>query len=319
MKRFSFVPLPGSEPYDNQRSIRVKAKFAGLSLIDFLIQYHPPTPLRLWREWIDAGEICIDSFPVRAERTVREGDHFVQTMRDVTEPDVANSIEIIHEDDSILVVNKPAPLPIHPSGRFHRNTLSWMLGSVYPNEILRVAHRLDANTTGVAVLCRTKEAAGYIQPQFERREVEKVYLVRTIGIVPWERHRCELSIAHASEVMQRRLSVGARTTDESGQSARTDFEVIERLPDQTTLLRAIPFTGRTNQIRVHLWSMGFPVLGDLLYLPDRKLGEQQTHSLTDPPMCLHAHKLTFSHPQFCHRVTHESPAPIWYQQLDAMS
>ncbi len=313
MKSFVVDPLPGSAPYENRRTIRVKAKFAGMKLIDFLGMYHPPTPRESWLGWIQAGEISIDLFPARAERVVRAGDCFVQIMKDVVEPDVNAAITILHRDASILVVDKPAPLPIHPSGRFHRNTLSWMLEDFYEGEKLRVAHRLDANTTGVAVLCRTAAAAGFVQPQFERREVKKRYLARVQGEVPWEEHRCDLSIAHASDVMKRRLSVGARVTCESGQTARTDFKVIQRLPDNTTLLEAIPLTGRTNQIRVHCWSLGFPILGDLLYLPNKTIGEQQTHTMTDPPMCLHAHQLSFCHPESQTWVSYESSPPKWWQ------
>ncbi|GAA5510803.1 RluA family pseudouridine synthase [Novipirellula caenicola] len=312
MKRFVVDPLPGSIPYENHRSIRVKAKFSGMKFIDFLGEYHPPTPRDAWLGWIEAGEILIDSFPVRAERIVREGDRYTHVMSDVVEPDVNAAITILHEDDSLIAVDKPAPLPVHPSGRFHRNTLSWMLERHYNGEKLRVAHRLDANTTGVAVLCRTAAAAGFVQPQFERREVQKLYLARVSGTIPWDEHRCDLSIAHASDVLKRRLSVGARVTCRSGQEARTDFKVIQRLPDNTTLVQAIPLTGRTNQIRVHCWSLGFPIVGDLLYLQDKKIGEQQTHTMTDPPMCLHAHRLTFCHPDSMTPVTFQSPPPKWW-------
>jgi hypothetical protein len=88
---------------------------------------------------------------------------------------------ILHEDEALIVVNKPAPLPIHPSGRFNRNTLQAILQTVYHPQKPRPAHRLDANTSGIVVFTRTRHFAKFVQPQFERGEVEKIYLARVFG------------------------------------------------------------------------------------------------------------------------------------------
>ncbi|TWU40351.1 Ribosomal large subunit pseudouridine synthase A [Novipirellula aureliae] len=321
---FSFDPLPGSIPYESRRSIRVKAKFAGLTFIDFLCRYHPPIARQTWLDWIDAGDIRIDSFPVRATRVVREGDCFVHVMHDVTEPEVNGNVSVIHQDKSMLVIDKPAPLPMHASGRFSRNTLLYLLQQHYSQERLRIAHRLDANTTGVVVVCRSGEAAAFVQPQFERREVEKLYLVRATGSIAWNHYRCDLAISSSPAVGGRRRGAGGRTAIDAsadagslpgqvlGLPARTDFEVVKRLPDNTTLLLARPLTGRTNQIRVHLWSLGFPVFGDPLYLTENKLGEQQTLTPDAQPLCLHAHRLTFCDPTSKTRKTFESEPPPWW-------
>ncbi|TWU41786.1 RluA family pseudouridine synthase [Novipirellula artificiosorum] len=313
MKRLLIDPLPGRLPYENRRTIRVKAKFAGMRFIDFLCQYHPPTPRQSWLRWIDDGDIQFKSSAVEAARVVHAGDHYVHVMRQVTEPDVNASIGILHQDGSMVVVDKPAPLPIHPCGRFNRNSLLSMLQPFYPGEKLRLAHRLDANTTGVVLFCRTREAARFVQPQFERREVGKLYLTRVVGHVPWETFCCERPIANASEHLGHDTA-GARFASQGGLPARTEFHVVGRLADQTTLLHAVPVTGRTNQIRVHLWSLGFPVLGDLLYRPGGVLGNQQTHSLLDPPLCLHAHRLSLTDPNLGQPVQFESPKPDWWQE-----
>ncbi|NJR43304.1 MAG: RNA pseudouridine synthase [Akkermansiaceae bacterium] len=91
--------------------------------------------------------------------------------------------------------------------------------------------------------------------------------------------------------------MGTRGIDESdGLASRTDFQVIKRCDDGTTLLEAKLGTGRTNQIRVHLWELGHPVIGDPAYLTDRKIGDKQTLEVEDPPLQLHAWKLSFKHP-----------------------
>jgi 23S rRNA-/tRNA-specific pseudouridylate synthase len=106
--------------------------------------------------------------------------------------------------------------------------------------------------------------------------------------------------------------MGSRVVDPtSGQAARTEFRVLERLPDGTTLLEARPLTGRTNQIRVHLWHLGFPVCGDPAYRPGGTLGDSQTLTLDAPPLCLHASSITFTHPLTRERVQFTAPMPAW--------
>ena len=327
-KLIEIDPLPGCEPYENCRTMRVRQSHDGLSLINFLHQLHPPIPLGQWRAWIAAGEITLHDphFHVdqaaHANQVVTAGQCFLHRMPDTIEPEVANRIAIVHEDDSILVVDKPAPLPVHPSGRFNRNTLVEMLRSSYEEPNLRIAHRLDANTTGLVLFCRTSEAARYVQPQFERRTVVKEYVAVVPGIVPWDRHRCELPIGRAAELSDSKNTRGARIVHPDGQPAETHFEVLRRLPCEVensqerikskTLVRAIPITGRTNQIRVHLWSLGFPIEGDPLYLSGGLLGQQQTLAVGHPPMCLHARRLTITHPETRLEITFEQPAAFEY-------
>jgi 23S rRNA pseudouridine1911/1915/1917 synthase len=301
-------PLPGSEPYDNVRTMRVRQQHDGLTLIDFLHQLHPPTPPQHWLTWIAEAAITLDGHPVVTVQTVHAGECFNHRMPQTVEPDVACQIEMVHEDDAILVVNKPAPLPVHPSGRFNRNTLTEFLRPHYPEQRLRIAHRLDANTTGLVLLCRTHEAAGFVQPQFEQRTVAKAYVALVRGIIPWDRHRCESPIGPAAELDGLADTRGARIVHPDGQPAETHFEVIRRLANQTTLVKAVPITGRTNQIRVHLWSLGFPIQGDPLYQCDERLGKQQTLAVGQSPMCLHARQLTFTHPGTRQTVTFTQPA-----------
>ena len=106
--------------------------------------------------------------------------------------------------------------------------------------------------------------------------------------------------------------LGARAIDEEGSPARTDFHVLQRLADGTSLVAATPITGRTNQIRVHLWHLGWPIVGDQAYLQNQQLGETQTHALNDPPLCLHARSLSFVHPLTNERVTLECDPPDWF-------
>lgn len=308
LKRLADVtnPLPGSVPYDNPRPLNVPGKFDQTTLFDFLMGQHGHMGEHYWREAIEQGRIIKRGKPVPADRVLRAGNQLTHMQVATTEPNVNADIEILHEDDGIVVVNKPAPLPIHPSGRFNRNTLEWILREVFAPAKLRPAHRLDANTPGVVVFCRTRQISQRVQPQFENGTVEKVYLARVNGHVEWEDFTCDAPISREA------TECGGRTvpaSEEEGLSATTRFHKLEEFSDGTTLLQVIPETGRTNQIRVHLWHMGLPIVGDPLYLPNQQLGEVQTRSDAEP-MCLHAHQLTLDHPNG-ERMTFTATAPAW--------
>ena len=301
-------PLPGSQHYDNYREIHVPGRLAGQTMIDFLDAWHPQTGREQWLSWLADGLLTAEEVAVTADRIVREGERFVQHLPNTTEPDVNSSIKLLHEDEFLVVVDKPAPLPVHPSGRFNRNTLLYIVGQAYYPEKLRAAHRLDANTTGVLVLCRKYAGSRYVQPQFAQQTVNKVYVARVHGHPAWASKVCDSAISAAPEVH------GSRNVDADGQAAITELRVLERFADGTSLLEVQPRTGRTNQIRVHLWDLGHPIMGDGLYMPDRQLGAGQTLATDAAPMCLHAWKMTIRHPQDKQWVTYEAPLPNWARQ-----
>jgi len=105
--------------------------------------------------------------------------------------------------------------------------------------------------------------------------------------------------------------LGGRAIDPGGLAARTEFRLLHEFSDGTSLVEARPLTGRTNQIRLHLQHLGLPICGEQAYLADHQLGETQTHRVTDPPLCLHAHRIAFVHPLTDERVTFDSSAPAW--------
>ncbi len=299
------TPLPGSTPYDNVRDIHVPGRFENFALIDFLDAWHPPTGRAQWLAWLADGSITMNEQSVTPERTVHGGECFVQHMPNTVEPDVNVAITLLHEDELLVVVNKPAPLPSHASGRFNRNTLDYIVGAAYRPERLRLAHRLDANTTGLVIFCRKQAASRYVQPQFTQQTVEKVYLARVHGHPTWETTTCDAPIAVEPGPH------GIRLVDSSGQPSVTDFKIVKRFDDGTSLLEVYPRTGRTNQIRIHLSHLGHSIVGDSLYLPDGQYGANPTLSVADPAMCLHAWQLSLNHPKDRQRVTYTAPLPDW--------
>jgi UPF0176 protein len=297
--------LPGCLPYDNERPLSVAAKYDNWKLIDFLCDYHPQVPRETWAEKCNLGRITYKREPEAADKIIRAGERYFHLLPATTEPPVNADIKILYEDDWLVAVNKPAPLPMHPCGRFNRNTLIYFLNEVYAPQKLRAAHRLDANTSGVVVFSRKRTIAAKIQPLFEKGEVKKTYIAKVQGSPSWDTHLSKTPISDAAD------KAGARLPDANGLPCSTEFTVLDRSADGTSLIECRPLTGRTNQIRIHLWDLGFPICGDPLYLPDKTIGTTQTLKVDDPPMCLHAKSIAFDHPGCGKPVTFEAELPTW--------
>lgn len=203
-------------------------------------------------------------------------------------------MKILHEDEHILVLDKPAGLSVLPEGWTpDAPYLQQMLGENYGQ--VWVVHRLDKVTSGVMVFARTAEAHRDLNRQFERHEVEKVYHAIVEGNPVWDEKVCKMLL---------RTNVGHKhrtaVDHKRGKPAETHFKVLKR--EQTwTLLEARPKTGRTHQIRAHLYALGFPLLGDVLY------GTSETKQFERP--ALHARSLAFTHPTSGERVVYSVPYP----------
>ncbi len=303
-------PLPGSLPYDNVRPMNVPLRFDQRPVMEFLLGMHANLEQDFWQQRLDQGRISFKGDVLNSDSIVRAGWRVEHRTPEVTEPPVNNDVEVIYEDEALVVVNKPAPLPMHPCGRFNRNTLGYFLKLVYDDRQLRQTHRLDANTTGVVLYATKKRHAQRIFPQFAQGTVVKTYLALVDGIPEADHFSCEARIAKEAS------TAGTREVSEDGQDALTEFEVLQRRDDGRALVLCRPETGRTNQIRIHLAHLGFPICGDPSYNPAVKnlseTGEKtQTLSVDHPPMCLHAWKLEIDHPATGQRQEFVAAKPDW--------
>lgn len=300
-------PLPGSIALENRRPINVPAAHDRRRLLEVLVDLFPQITADEWQRRCDEGRFVSYGGTVRgADHVVRAGERILQIFPGEVEPEVSTDIRIIHEDEAIIVIHKPAPLPMHASGRFHRNTLQYLLNLVYGPKYPRPVHRLDANTSGLVVFAKTRHFCRILQKQFLDSRVDKRYLVRVNGHPQSETFFSDAPISQESGPM------GTRDIDDmNGIHARTDFQVISKFQDGTALLEAQLGTGRTNQIRVHLWRLGIPVLGDPAYLKSGQIGEIQTLEPDLAPLCLHAWKLSFYHPITGQNMNFETGMPDW--------
>jgi RluA family pseudouridine synthase len=204
-------------------------------------------------------------------------------------------IEILFSDDALLVINKPAGLLSIPGG--HDPDRIHLRGILEPDYgPLWIVHRLDKDTSGVMVLARHAIAHRDLNTQFSVHSIEKIYHAIVIDTPPWDEVTIEAPL---------RVNVGRRkrtvVDTQRGKPAATTFHVLERFRVYS-LLQAHPKTGRTHQIRAHLYSLGFPVLADPLY------GTGKTSQYIQRS-ALHAHKLTFTHPMAAEQVTFSAPYP----------
>jgi 23S rRNA pseudouridine1911/1915/1917 synthase len=257
---------------------------------------------------------------------VRPDQHILLWRPAWDEKPVPCDVPVLYEDEHLLAVDKPALLAVHPTARYHRNTLIKVLQAARPDDaFLSLGHRLDRETSGVMLVSKTRECDRALKQRLELREgIEKTYVAFTWGVpdrgdgarsFPYER-AVELDTANA-------LRVKMRTSDgPNALFARTVFDVeeIRRSPLGAMYSRVTCGldTGRQHQIRVHLAALGAPVVGDKLYGPDETLFARAADDeltaadaarLEMPRHALHARRLVLPHPITGAPLSVEAPLP----------
>ena len=253
---------------------------------------------------IERGDVLVDGAP-RSKSFRLAGGERIEANLDVEqelqpEPD---GVPIRYEDEHLAVIAKPAGLVTHPTKSRRTGTLvNRLLGMEMPLSAVGgverqgIVHRLDAGTSGLLIVAKTDQAHGRLVRMLAAREVGRTYLALVRGSPPHDLFAVEAPLA------RHRARVTVRAG--SGVEAATDFEVRERLTE-TTLLVARPRTGRTHQIRVHLTSVGHPIVGDRAYGGAGELARKL--GLARP--FLHAWRLEFDHPVTEEPIQLEEPLP----------
>ena len=259
------------------------------------------------KELVNEGYVTLDGKPVGKPATKLTGREVVSVLLPPVEPiDVEPEdldVPILYEDEYLAAIDKPPGIVAHPTATVRTGTVvNALMGRIPlskerymdPADVLYrpgIVHRLDKDTSGVMVVAKTDEAHRHLANSFKRRFTEKEYVAIAVGEVedgvivdaPMGRHPVE----------RQRMTVGG----EAPRSASTHFWALARAPGHT-LVRAKPHTGRTHQIRVHLWHLGAPILGDEVY---------GRRSPLIPRQALHARSLTLPHPRDNMPVTFIAP------------
>ncbi len=213
--------------------------------------------------------------------------------------DGVSELRVVHVDEALAVVDKPAGLVVHPAPSHRGPTLvdelGELLGGGADPERPGIVHRLDKETSGLLVVARTDDAHAALQAAVQRREVERVYLALARGRLASRTGTIDAPIGRASRQRHRMAVSGA-----ASRQARTHFTVLELLSAETYLEAKLE-TGRTHQIRAHFAAIGHPLVGDATYGGELKYGLERQF--------LHAHRLAFDHPESGKRLSFVSELP----------
>lgn len=245
-------------PYPFTYTFRVKPPETGTPLLEFLLKRFPFRSAAGWEARIRDGRILCNNAPALPETLLKQGDLISHHNPRVTEPSVPDAVRILKETDSWLIVYKPAPMPVHPGGRYQKNTLIEILGEMTEGP-LHIIHRLDSVTSGLMLIGKNPEFSHEASLAFKQGDVEKAYFALCDGVPKDDAFSCDFGI---------RREKGYRfTCAEDGKQALTNFRTIKR-GTARSIIQCEPVTGRTHQIRLHLAAMGFPVYDDDVYRPD---------------------------------------------------
>ncbi|MBX3465037.1 MAG: RluA family pseudouridine synthase [Planctomycetes bacterium] len=321
--------LEPSAPTELTLQSRVPRTAAGSTLIDYLQRRFPYLDRPAWLREIADGRLRLGSRVLTADARLEAGAQLVY-RRAHQEPPVDARFVIVHDDADVVVVDKPAHLPMHADGAFLRQTLLHLLQARLAAPGLQLVHRLDRETSGLCAFARTTAARDALRRQFTAGTVAKAYLAVVRGRATADFVADEpIGHAAASRIALRR---SAAPEARDPRPARTKFTLLRRAAGRS-LLRCEPSTGRTHQIRVHLEAHGLPVLGDKLYgRPDDdylafvarvKAGGSAALGPAGEPgrQLLHAAELAFDHPRTGARLTFASALPAeflpWLETMEA--
>ncbi len=306
------------EPRIVERRFVVEPELSGHRLDHFIVRKVPRLSRTRAQAIIRATVKFEDGREAKPGSRVAAGDVLIMKRRAQPEPPCPRSFEVLHKDGDVMVIDKPAGLPVHISARYYFNTLTRVVAERFPGQGWQICHRLDRETSGVLVLARGRDAARTVKLAFERKLAKKRYLAVTHGAIAQERLRVDLPLGLTQD---REATISLRMVVRGdGLPSVTDVEVLQTFDGRTgsfSYVACRPLTGRQHQIRAHLAAIGFPIVGDKLYAHgdevfaaacDGRLSDEQRAALLLPRHALHANAIEVPHPDG-HVVSVSAPLP----------
>jgi len=307
-----FALPPGCAENSIVLAFPVAPEFAGMRL-DLFIQTRIPRLSRTRAQSIvKACGYRQNGVKSRASDLVRTGETVYLLRPPFEEPAASRELPIVYEDETMMAIDKPPGLPVHPSASYHRNTVSFILQEQYGHAAApRIAHRLDRETSGLLLCSRSPAHERLLKGAFEGRRMQKTYLAIVRGEMRDDAGTIDFSMARPDHGLHVLMVVRP-----DGLAAVTDYRVAERAGGHT-LVELFPRTGRQHQLRVHLAAIGHSIVGDKLYGPEKEapfleviergLSPELIARLGHDRHALHAHQLTFEHPVTGASLTLEAP------------
>jgi 23S rRNA pseudouridine1911/1915/1917 synthase len=299
-----------------------------MRLDQYLVSMFPDFSRSSVQKVIEAGGVTINDTPAKASYKIRRDDHIRIVLPEPTHPQPVPEdipLDVLYEDEYLALVNKPFDMVVHPakghwSGtlvnalQFRFSHLSNVNGDYRPG----IVHRLDRDTSGVILIAKEEQTHRDLSMQFETRKIFKEYVAITAGVLDRDSDYIEGRIAHHPHD---RVKMTVTDDEDEGKEACSFYEVIERFRGYT-FCRISPRTGRTHQIRVHLASVGCPVLADKVYSGRDvlRLSDLAAEVLPEadevlmPRQALHAARLRFFHPRRREVIEVEAPLPDDFQK-----
>ena len=307
----------------NRQHVTTGPEHSGKRLDQFLVSELPDASRARVQQLIKQGKVLVNDAPAKASLRLRGGEH-IAVLGPVQPPPVKATpeeipVEIVYEDDDLAVINKPAGMMVHAGAgasddqrnrgtlvnalMYRFSQLSHVGGELRPG----IVHRLDKATSGLIVVAKNDLAHRNLATQFARRQVKKTYIALVHGWLKQDRGTIGTSISR-DRIRRTRMT----TRRSGGREAVTHYTVTRRIASpwgKLTLLELQIGTGRTHQIRVHLASLGHPVVGDTLYGAPRELRSKDLGTLTLPRNFLHAAALELQHPRTGALLSFSRPLP----------
>lgn len=282
-------------PYHYTYNTYCKERWRGREILDIFASEFRDRPAEYYEKAIREGRVVVNGKPVSVDTIINNGDMISHTMHRHEPPSTAQPVGIVHEDNDMIVINKPAGLPVHPAGRYRFNSIM---------EIMRAdrgyqwnplpCNRLDRLTSGIMFVAKHRQAAEDMSAQIRGRTVKKEYITRVLGEFPEGEIVCEKPILQISP------KLGLNRVRANGKEALTVFKRLAYYPPKDTrkpqedaasendgeeregmawkkmrgysIVRCFPVTGRTHQLRVHLQFLGHPISNDPIYANQRVFG-----------------------------------------------
>lgn len=295
-------------------SFEVEAEQEGERLDKFLSIIYPEFSRAFFQKLIKSKQVSVNEIPQKASYCVKIDDIVTVEIPDAVETTIEPEnipLDILYEDDDVLIVNKPKGMVVHPSAghysgtlvnaiMYHcKDTLSGINGEIRPG----IVHRIDMDTTGSLIVCKNDEAHVNIAQQIKEHSVNRIYVGIVCGYVKEDSGTVEGAIGR-HPIERKKMAIN----EKNGKPAITHYKVLERFKNYTYMQFKLE-TGRTHQIRVHMASIGHPLLGDTLYSSGRSPFKHLQGQ------CLHAKTIGFIHPKTGEYMEYSAPLPEYFEKL----